>query len=153
MSKSELISLQHELYSWSGVRPCCTSLDRASRSCQRVSPPGYTSANFSVRLYELMLKQETSEVGQAKHDFKPAVFLFNNRYLHAPLRSVGRDRWRKMDERPARFHALLWWCLKPDYRYRYFFWHIYVLWLFRTIDIEDSHQQPALIDWFEGYNE
>ncbi|EOG8331667.1 hypothetical protein ACLIX3_004007, partial [Klebsiella michiganensis] len=50
---------------------------------------------FSCRLYELMLKQETSEVGQAKHDLKPDVFLFNIRTLHAPLRSVGRDRCRK----------------------------------------------------------
>lgn len=63
---------------------------------------------FPVRLYELMLKQEISEVGQAKHDLKPGVFLFNNRTLHAPLRSVGRDRWRKMEVGPARFHALLW---------------------------------------------
>ncbi|MEB8291809.1 hypothetical protein [Klebsiella michiganensis] len=36
-----------------------------------------------------MLKQETSEVGQAKHDFKPAVFLFNNRSLHAPCALSG----------------------------------------------------------------
>ena len=63
---------------------------------------------FSCRLYELMLKQETSEVGQAKHDLKPGVFLFNNRTLHAPLRSVGRDRWRNMEVGPARFHALVW---------------------------------------------
>lgn len=63
---------------------------------------------FSCRLYELMLKQETSEVGQAKHDLKPGVFVFNNRTLHAPLRSVGRDRWRKMEVGPAHFHALLW---------------------------------------------
>lgn len=63
---------------------------------------------FSCRLYELMLKQQTSEVGQGKHDLKPGVFLFNNRTLHAPLRSVGRDRWRKMEVGPARFHALLW---------------------------------------------
>lgn len=108
MSESELISLQHEPYSWSGVSPCCISLNRASRSCQRACPAGLTSAHFPVRLYELMLKQETSEVGQAKHDLKPGVFLFNNRTLHAPLRSVGRDRWRKMEVGPARFHALLW---------------------------------------------
>ena len=63
---------------------------------------------FSCRLYELMLKQETSEVGQAKHDLKPAAFRFNNRTLHAPLRSVGRDRWRNMEVGPARFHALVW---------------------------------------------
>jgi len=55
-----------------------------------------------------MLKQEISEVGQAKHDLKPGVFLFNNRTLHAPLRSVGRDRWRNMEVGPARFHALVW---------------------------------------------
>ena len=61
-----------------------------------------------IFLYELMLKQEISEVGQAKHDLKPGVFLFNNRTLHAPLRSVGRDRWRNMEVGPARFHALLW---------------------------------------------
>lgn len=62
---------------------------------------------FSCRLYELMLKQQTSEVGQAKHDLKPAAFRFNNRTLHAPLRSVGRNRWRNMEMGPARFHALL----------------------------------------------
>ncbi|EMH9204998.1 TPA: hypothetical protein ACTYTR_004312 [Klebsiella michiganensis] len=63
---------------------------------------------FSCRLYELMLKQEISEVGQAKHDLKPGVFLFKIRTLRAPLRSVGRNRWRNMEVGPARFHALLW---------------------------------------------
>ncbi|MGE2467529.1 hypothetical protein ACMFCN_05995 [Klebsiella michiganensis] len=52
-----------------------------------------------------MLKQETSEVGQAKHDLKSAVFLFNTALFMLPYALSGATAGGKMEEGPARFHA------------------------------------------------